>query len=770
MSILVLVPDHSDLMRFAWRRLAVGATLRCLSNVQFVDPAYDAVVVCDVELGHVPACLAAYAGPVYGVSIGIGPDCGGLGIFDHIYVRTAIDQAAALEHGADPANVTLAPDLGLCTLIRYQVDLPLSLGPSPTKPRLGLCCSSGAAQAADLHALATHYHVCRIPPGPADHAEVPGTTLLSDYAPISLNRACGTMVGMVTTHRLGVLLAIASGLPCAAVADQGLQKLGIPYCATVEEAVQLVTTTTPIAAPTNQQALHVLAELKYRLSSIPRKVIPMPQDSGATDILAQMLSTYLEITIPAAKKWLNSPTMHQELPYGRAIEVTRMFGFAATRQVGVRNLGQLYQKIFKSGAPPILALDGLRTKPPVGYCCKDETFAVRTIINMSYINQHDCDGLHRSGWAYVLCGMQRLDAQATKRSPQIMVDAYLDRSMLWGYETLKAAKIIPYKSPWAGFIHHTFTSGAEQIFSRDLFLKSIPCCRCLFVLTEYLADRVREALIRCGFPGIPVVVLKHPMAPIPSDKLFDVHAFLNNPNKKVVQIGAWLRNVGSIFELSVSNAHGDFAVSKAALLGPYMGGYYGDVMCRSDAMCRSYMCCCDAMCRTDSMCRSEMCCCDSMCRCDAMCRTDSMCKCDGDAMCRCGCTNPSSLTTDMRRMLMRMDQSVERIPCLSNDEYDDLLAKGAICFLNLSDASAVNTVMECIQRGTPLLVNRHPALEEVLGPDYPGFYDDMHHAGTLATSLDAVLAMNTHLMRLPRDMLQLSTFMEAMQDALAMHL
>ena len=38
------------------------------------------------------------------------------------------------------------------------------------------------------------------------------------------------------------------------------------------------------------------------------------------------------------------------------------------------------------------------------------------------------------------------------------------------------------------------------------------------------------------------------------------------------------------------------------------------------------------------------------------------------------------------------------------------------------DASTVNTIIECIIRNTPIIVNKHPAAVELLGEKYPLFY------------------------------------------------
>ncbi|MCZ2153116.1 MAG: hypothetical protein LC114_04320, partial [Bryobacterales bacterium] len=55
---------------------------------------------------------------------------------------------------------------------------------------------------------------------------------------------------------------------------------------------------------------------------------------------------------------------------------------------------------------------------------------------------------------------------------------------------------------------------------------------------------------------------------------------------------------------------------------------------------------------------------------------------------------------------------------LSNDDYDELLSSHAV-FLDLAGAVAVNTLLECIMRHTPILVNPYPSIVEYLGPDYP---------------------------------------------------
>ena len=79
---------------------------------------------------------------------------------------------------------------------------------------------------------------------------------------------------------------------------------------------------------------------------------------------------------------------------------------------------------------------------------------------------------------------------------------------------------------------------------------------------------------------------------------------------------------------------------------------------------------------------------------------------------------------------LKINDSVIIKERVSNEEYDNLLSS-SIVFLNLYDAPANTTVVECLGRNTPLIVNRLPGIEEYLGVDYPLFYDTLEEATTL---------------------------------------
>lgn len=85
---------------------------------------------------------------------------------------------------------------------------------------------------------------------------------------------------------------------------------------------------------------------------------------------------------------------------------------------------------------------------------------------------------------------------------------------------------------------------------------------------------------------------------------------------------------------------------------------------------------------------------------------------------------------------------------LPSDEYDDWLTRN-IVFLDLLRAAANNAVIECIARGTPLLVNPLPSVVEYLGADYPLYFHSLEEAADKACRFDLVLEAHRHLMANP---------------------
>ena len=93
----------------------------------------------------------------------------------------------------------------------------------------------------------------------------------------------------------------------------------------------------------------------------------------------------------------------------------------------------------------------------------------------------------------------------------------------------------------------------------------------------------------------------------------------------------------------------------------------------------------------------------------------------------------------------KQKKSVQLIDHLSNDEYDKLLTQN-IVFLDLYDSSANNAIIECIARGTPLLINKHPAVIEYLGEEYPFYFENYNDATNKLNDINLIKYTNEYLL------------------------
>lgn len=89
------------------------------------------------------------------------------------------------------------------------------------------------------------------------------------------------------------------------------------------------------------------------------------------------------------------------------------------------------------------------------------------------------------------------------------------------------------------------------------------------------------------------------------------------------------------------------------------------------------------------------------------------------------------LDCNKQSFTLKMNDSVIIIPDrISDEEYDSLLCS-SIVFLDLYDAVANTTAIECMGRNTPFIINRLPGIEEYLGKEYPLFYDTLEDAAAV---------------------------------------
>lgn len=319
-------------------------------------------------------------------------------------------------------------------------------------------------------------------------------------------------------------------------------------------------------------------------------------------------------------------------------------------------------------------------------------------------------------WGFAMAGLEPFVAAAAEDDDALLLDAYVDHTFSPEAPRAAGSATVPHTRPWVGFVHHTFDTAFSDnncvtLFQRPAFQASLPSCRGLIALSQALAQQLREALVGAGHPDVRVWALAHPTPAVAPAAAFTWPKLLANPQRLAVQVGAWMRDPRVLAGLPLPPTN-TLRLHKAAL-----GAAAADAAAPY-ASARS---------------------------------------------------GPSATYAPLTAQEAAAGD-VLLLPPASDEQYDALLQANVV-FLNLVDASAVNTVLECIARNTPVVVNRLPALEEVLGSRYPGFYTTPQQALDLLTRFiglaAAPLAMHTYLTRLDKRPLQREAFVAGVADILA---
>jgi len=377
------------------------------------------------------------------------------------------------------------------------------------------------------------------------------------------------------------------------------------------------------------------------------------------------------------------------------------------------------------------------------FCKKQEM--IPDTINMNYINQFEYDGLHRSGWSYVLNSLKYKQHQNG-----IWCDFYVDRTFHWNNLIFSQLKVIPYTKPWIGFIHHTSDTeysdyNTLKLFENKYFIESLKMCKGLIVLSKDLELKLKDIINKHSY-NCKVFQIYHPTEFVPDDLLFNLQLFKKNENKRIIQIGAWMRDIEGIFKLNLN-----YKLTKTVLIGKKMEGYYN-----LDNHLHKYISFTDTV--TDTTINQNTS------QYDLEPRSDELNLSDNSDNSEDSTVHNNCISRDNKNRKVSVLPCVEIIKYLNNEDYDKLL-RSNIVFIKLVGASAVNTVIECIVRNTPIVVNKLPAIVEVLGENYPLYYTTMEDATKVITLRNIEQAYN-YLKKLDKTMLKIETFKLHFDDIL----
>lgn len=382
----------------------------------------------------------------------------------------------------------------------------------------------------------------------------------------------------------------------------------------------------------------------------------------------------------------------------------------------------------------------------------------RLNLDFSHLAQLlELNKIHRAGWSYCIFPLLGLNVSLTKSTSSIkklndespIIDIYGDKTFGWRRSMYEKMGILPFKKNWYSFFHHTFDANYTNnnllaCFESKSFFESLTFCKGIIVLSNYLKEQCEKYFIsKFGNSGIkipPVYVLFHPSEE-PSQS-WELQKFLRNENRKLIQVGAWYRNTYSIYDLPLLKDYKNpLQLKKCALKGKMMENYYlppnTNIQIHSEnnvtfqPEIKACLCGLDSKLIQDS-------------------HQNKKCKCDLLSI-------YNRYLHGMNASLKEKHESVKLICHLPDQEFDNILCEN-IVYLNLVDASACNTVIECMLRNCPVLVNKHPAVVEYLGDSYPMYYENCLEAIDKLQDINLIESAHNHLCNLDKSKLYLKSF------------
>jgi hypothetical protein len=106
-----------------------------------------------------------------------------------------------------------------------------------------------------------------------------------------------------------------------------------------------------------------------------------------------------------------------------------------------------------------------------------------------------------------------------------------------------------------------------------------------------------------------------------------------------------------------------------------------------------------------------------------------------------------------------LDKNVKMYYTNTFEEYDELLSKN-IVFVDLFDAAANNTVLECIIRNTPIIINKIEPVVEYLGEDYPLYFEKLEEVPLLLHNSIKILEAHNYLCKMDKRDLSIDYFVK----------
>jgi len=252
----------------------------------------------------------------------------------------------------------------------------------------------------------------------------------------------------------------------------------------------------------------------------------------------------------------------------------------------------------------------------------------------------------------------------------------------------------PIRQKWYGIIHNPigweayspWSTNKTSLFDNPTFVSSLNDCKVLFVMAKSQVEPTKLLLFSKGFTNIKVDNLYHPI-----DKLeysFNYESYCLNTEKKIYNIGNWLRKQYTIFKLKCD------AKFKKAII-PFTGRTVQEL---------SFY-----------------------------------------------------LKLDNQYITQEEDNQVLKYNKLPDSEYHAIFQRNLV-FLDVYLTTINNTFLECLISNTPMIIGRHKEYIDILGKDYPLYFDNLDEVNSLICDDNTILKAHEYLKKTDKSKFTMSHF------------
>jgi hypothetical protein len=152
-------------------------------------------------------------------------------------------------------------------------------------------------------------------------------------------------------------------------------------------------------------------------------------------------------------------------------------------------------------------------------------------------------------------------------------------------------------TPWYGILHYpefveemNYTSyeSAENIIKSEAFAESKNFCKGIIVLSEHCKNYIKSVI-----HDIPIHVVYHPTE-LDECKQFNIQTYLDNTEKKIIQLGYWMRKHDTIYNINAPSSFSKWWLPGGSYWKEMMYAIYGknkasQMLESSDVTIRMYL-------------------------------------------------------------------------------------------------------------------------------------------------------------------------------------